>query len=336
MFCKWHNSFSHAINNCVQVRDVIQDLIVEGKILVNKPTIMRVDNEPFPAHMIGINWPERRNKRKIVVDVGEEGARKVTIAAHEKLKATITAGIVMCSRCKRECELEIPAIGTKIDEQLVQTGREIERHFSKMATQSYRPFSLKEGQNKSYEKFRKIDKQTANENFRQRPIESTKLEERDKWRTRLKQPESRVFPTYPHEAAGCSRPSTTSNSTNVRPSGPIKLAMVQDGKWYLVGKDGKPGRELTNTQARRIKRQYGKAIREMENQIVQLSPQRSHQYTRCESQNRGRSTVGMLRPKCAPEFAPRSEKTKLRPFLESRKATEEMRHELSHKLGQVS
>ncbi|CAL8116151.1 unnamed protein product [Prunus armeniaca] len=119
MFCKWHNSFSHAINNCVHFRDVIQDLIVEGKILVDKPTTMRVDNEPFPAHMIGVNWPERRNKRKIVVDVGEEGARKVTIAAPEKLKATITAGIVMCSRCKRECELEIPAIGTKIDEQLI-------------------------------------------------------------------------------------------------------------------------------------------------------------------------------------------------------------------------
>ncbi|CAL2227581.1 unnamed protein product [Prunus armeniaca] len=30
MFCKWHNSFSHAINNCVQFKDVIQDLIVEG------------------------------------------------------------------------------------------------------------------------------------------------------------------------------------------------------------------------------------------------------------------------------------------------------------------
>ncbi|CAB4298966.1 unnamed protein product [Prunus armeniaca] len=110
--------------------------------------------------------------------------------------------------------------------------------------------------------------------------------------------------------------------------------MVQDGKWYLVGKGGKSGRELTNTQARRTKRQYGKARREMENQTVQSSPQKSHQYTRCESQNRGRSTVGMLRPKFAPEFAPRSEKTELRPFLESRKAIEEMRHELSHKLGQ--
>ncbi|VVA35522.1 PREDICTED: receptor 12 [Prunus dulcis] len=133
--------------------DVIQDLIIEGKIFVDKPTTMRVDNEPFLAHMISINWLERRNKRKIVVDVGEEGDRKVTIATPEKLKATITAGIVMCSKCKCECELELPATGAKIDEQLIQTRRETERHLSRMTTQSYRPFNPKEGLNKSYETF---------------------------------------------------------------------------------------------------------------------------------------------------------------------------------------
>lgn len=41
IFCKWHNSFSHAINNCVQFRDIIQDLINEGKILLDKPATMR-------------------------------------------------------------------------------------------------------------------------------------------------------------------------------------------------------------------------------------------------------------------------------------------------------
>ncbi|KAI5351274.1 hypothetical protein L3X38_004165 [Prunus dulcis] len=116
IFYKWHNSFSHAINNCVQSRDIIQDLIIKGKIFLDKPTAMRVDNEPFPAHMVGVNLPERHNKRKIAVDIGEEGARKVTLVALDRLKATITAGIVMCSKCKCECELEIPALGVKIDE----------------------------------------------------------------------------------------------------------------------------------------------------------------------------------------------------------------------------
>ncbi|CAB4286251.1 unnamed protein product [Prunus armeniaca] len=63
----------------------------------------------------------------------------------------------------------------------------------------------------------------------------------------------------------------------------------------------KPGKELTNTQARQIKRQYGKARREMEYQSMQSSPPRAHQATRNEFQREGRSTVGMLRIKGAPE-----------------------------------
>ncbi|CAB4275405.1 unnamed protein product [Prunus armeniaca] len=244
---------------------------------------MRVDNEPFPAHMIGVNWLERCNKRKNVVDVGEEGPRKVTIVASEKLKATITTG-----------------------------RRETERHLSRMATRSYRPFSPREGPNKSYETFRKIDKRATDEDSPQRTFESTRLEERDK------------------EAIGCSKPSTTSNSTNVRPPSSIKPALIQDGKWYLVGKRGKPGRELTNTQARRIKRQYGKAIRDMENQTAQSSPQRTQGHTRYESHNKGRSTIGMLRPKGSHVFTTQSKMTELRPFLENKKATEEKEHGLPY------
>lgn len=97
------------MNNCVQFRDIIQDLIVESKILLDKPATMRIDNEPFPTHMIGVNSPERQNKRKITIDIGKEGKRKVTLKTPVRLKATIIAGIMMCSRCKCECELEIPA-----------------------------------------------------------------------------------------------------------------------------------------------------------------------------------------------------------------------------------
>ncbi|CAL9024518.1 unnamed protein product [Prunus brigantina] len=64
------------MNNCVQFKDIIQDLIVEDKILLDKPATMRIDNKPIPAHMMGVNWPERQNKRKITVDIGEEGTRK--------------------------------------------------------------------------------------------------------------------------------------------------------------------------------------------------------------------------------------------------------------------
>lgn len=69
--------------------------------------------------MIGVNWPNQ-NKRDSTVDIREEGKRKVTVTTPDMSKATTIAGIVLCSRCKCECELEIPAGEKKIDEQLIQ------------------------------------------------------------------------------------------------------------------------------------------------------------------------------------------------------------------------
>ncbi|CAB4317099.1 unnamed protein product [Prunus armeniaca] len=112
--------------------------------------------------------------------------------------------------------------------------------------------------------------------------------------------------------------------------------MVQNGRWYLVGKGGKPGKELTNTQARRIKRQYGKARREMEHQSTQSSPPRAHQATRKEFQREGRSTVGMLRLKGAPESTTRTEQTESRPYLGNKKAIEGSKLDLFLKPGHES
>lgn len=35
-------------------------------------------------------------------------------------KATVMAGVVLCSRCKCECDLEIGSNGQKLDEQLLK------------------------------------------------------------------------------------------------------------------------------------------------------------------------------------------------------------------------
>ncbi|BFG35131.1 hypothetical protein CerSpe_214060 [Prunus speciosa] len=150
LFCKWHNSFSHAINNCVQF-SAIQDLINEGKILLDKPTSVRVDNEPFPTHMVGVNWPERQNKRRIVV--GIEKARKASSSLIEKPRATITTGIVMCSRCKCECELEIPAAGGNIDERLLQNTVGADQDYHRSEARNYGPFTPRQGPKGNFEKF---------------------------------------------------------------------------------------------------------------------------------------------------------------------------------------
>ncbi|KAM1560789.1 hypothetical protein ACFX1Z_003997 [Malus domestica] len=52
-YCKLHYTFNHSITNYVQFRDWIQDLIVKGKLLLDKPQAsMMVDTNPFPeAHI---------------------------------------------------------------------------------------------------------------------------------------------------------------------------------------------------------------------------------------------------------------------------------------------
>ena len=46
-YCKFHNTFSHATNDCNVVRRQIQSAVNEGRIIVPQ---MKVDQNPFPAH----------------------------------------------------------------------------------------------------------------------------------------------------------------------------------------------------------------------------------------------------------------------------------------------
>ncbi|CAN6720609.1 unnamed protein product [Malus baccata var. baccata] len=59
-YCKLHYTFNHSITNCVQFRDWIQDLIVKGKLLLDKPQAsMMVDTNPFPEapiNTINLIW----------------------------------------------------------------------------------------------------------------------------------------------------------------------------------------------------------------------------------------------------------------------------------------
>ncbi|KAM2523062.1 hypothetical protein PS1_029924 [Malus domestica] len=48
-YCKLHYTINHFITNYVQFRDWVQDLIVKGKLLLDKPQAsMMVDTNPFP------------------------------------------------------------------------------------------------------------------------------------------------------------------------------------------------------------------------------------------------------------------------------------------------
>ena len=54
-YCKWHNSFSHATNDCIVFRRQIQSAVNEGRLVTPN---MQVDQNPFPVHVLELNNPK--------------------------------------------------------------------------------------------------------------------------------------------------------------------------------------------------------------------------------------------------------------------------------------
>ena len=104
-YCKWHNSFSHATNDCNVFRRQVQSAINEGRLVLAE---MQVDKAPFPVHTLNLNTkvlirPEQADgaKGKNVV-IGDPRPEKVddkipvrtvmigrTLDGKESLKITI-------------------------------------------------------------------------------------------------------------------------------------------------------------------------------------------------------------------------------------------------------
>ncbi|CAL8993529.1 unnamed protein product [Prunus brigantina] len=75
--------------------------------LAEKPSTVTTDQFPQPqVNMVNLNWPGQE-KGKRVAEVGPKINKRVTKEANRKSKATISARVVLCSRCKCESELEI-------------------------------------------------------------------------------------------------------------------------------------------------------------------------------------------------------------------------------------
>jgi hypothetical protein len=67
-YCKWHNSFSHATNDCNVFRRQIQSAINEGRMKFQE---MQVDTEPFPVNVIDFEG-KRALIRPSTADKGKE------------------------------------------------------------------------------------------------------------------------------------------------------------------------------------------------------------------------------------------------------------------------
>jgi hypothetical protein len=68
-YCKWHNSFFHASNDCYVFQRQIQSAINEGRLSFQE---MQVDTQPFPINII-----ELASKRVLVrLEVADKGKGK--------------------------------------------------------------------------------------------------------------------------------------------------------------------------------------------------------------------------------------------------------------------
>jgi hypothetical protein len=106
-YCKWHNSFSHATNDCNVFRRQIQSAINEGRLKFQE---MQVDTEPFPMNMIDFegkkvlirpNAADKEKGKEVIIGNAREAdasnkvsCRKVEVEktpdGGETLKVTIT------------------------------------------------------------------------------------------------------------------------------------------------------------------------------------------------------------------------------------------------------
>ncbi|CAL2237826.1 unnamed protein product [Prunus armeniaca] len=102
-YCRWYNSWNHSTNSFVVFIDIIQEGIMVGRLkLAEKPPSITTYLFPQPqVNMANLNWP-KQEKCKLIVEVSPNMGRKVTKEVNRRPKATISAGVVLCSKCKCE------------------------------------------------------------------------------------------------------------------------------------------------------------------------------------------------------------------------------------------
>ncbi|CAL8088664.1 unnamed protein product [Prunus armeniaca] len=186
-------------SSCVVFRDVIQEGIAAGRLKLAEKS-PSVTTDPFPqpqVNMVNLNWPEQKRSRPTTKASSSRG-RMVSRETIERPKTTISAGVVLCSKCKCEAELEVV---------LDRQSQPIPSVFGRIGTSSRDRARRKE-----------YPKPTQH---------SRRMTEQPKKEISIKMP------------------------GNEKP-----LAAIIEGRWYAVGKNGKPTMELTRTQKRRVQRQY--------------------------------------------------------------------------------
>ena len=212
-----------------------------------------------PLNMINLTWAEK-GKWKATWELKAERRptdrpTEGTLRIPEKPKATIVKGVVLCSKCHSECELEIPAAGAIMDRELIRM-REKEKKEKRISTMRARELET------SRNVFQRLggDSQPKNlsEVFRNYEA-SEEVEDKEakvpRWKeVRLPQP-------------GYTGGDVRMKGRMVDPT--IKMNLTRLGRrWFVVGKDGKPVKEIGASMIRRVQRQHKTYMNSLKNPAI--------------------------------------------------------------------
>ncbi|KAM2704644.1 hypothetical protein EV1_033951 [Malus domestica] len=212
------------------------------KLVVDKPAV------PFseaPINMNSMAWAEK-GKEKITREV-EEGrlAKKPTgrvIKSPEYPKAAIIKGMVMCSKCQCECELEIPPAGILIDHELIRRKEEDEM---REAHEKIKQATRKDTSRSVFQRLGGDSQPKALSKVFRNHEASEEAEDME-----AKTRRDADHPQYGHMGKEIKRIDWITNP--VKKGNPTHLGQ----KWYIVGKNGQPTKQMGASMVRKVQRQH--------------------------------------------------------------------------------
>ncbi|KAM2035122.1 hypothetical protein ACFX16_038256 [Malus domestica] len=197
-----------------------------------------------PINMLNMTWAEK-GKGKITREEEERLAKKPTERINklpEYPKAAIIKGMVMCSKCQCECELEIPSARVLIDHELVRRKEEDAR---REAREKNKQATRKDTSRSVFQRLGGDSQPKAlSEVFRNHEAS----DEAEKMEATIQRGAG-----HPQNGQMGREDKRTDRIANPgRKGNPAHLGR----KWYVVGKNGQPTKPMGSSMIRRVQRQH--------------------------------------------------------------------------------
>ncbi|KAM1097453.1 hypothetical protein ACFX19_015108 [Malus domestica] len=212
------------------------------ELVVDKPTV------PFsevPVNMINMTWAEKGKERITKEPEEKRLAEKPTrgvIKTPEYPKAAIIKGMVMCSKCQCECELEIPPTGVLIDRELI---RRKEEDVRREAREKIKQATKKDTSRSVFQRLGGDSQPKAlSEVFRNHEVSDEAEDMEARIRRGADHPQCGQMGREIEKIDSMTNPGRKGN--------PAHLGR----KWYVVRKNGQPTKPMGASMVRRVQRQH--------------------------------------------------------------------------------